>query len=59
METMWFVAFLIQYGALVAGFLFVGALVVSAVYELVKNKVSESIVFGSTSVQKPAEGSAS
>ncbi len=59
METIWFLAFLVQFCALVAGVVFVGALVVSAMYELVRNKVRESGVFGSVSVQKPVTGSAS
>jgi hypothetical protein len=59
MEMIWFVAFLVQYGALVAGVALVGALVASVVYELVRNKVCEGGVFGSASVQQTVEGSAS
>jgi hypothetical protein len=58
METIWFLAFLVQYGALVAGGALVGALVASTVYELVRNKMCEGSVFGSASVQKPVKGSA-
>ena len=59
METVWFLAFLAQYGALVAGVALVGALVASTVYELLRNKVRQSSVFGSASVQKPVESAAS
>jgi len=59
METIWFLAFLVQYGALVAGVALVGALVASTVYELVRNKLSQGDVFGSAPVQKPVESSAS
>ena len=58
METIWFLAFLVQYGALVAGGALVVALVASTVYEIARNKVCKGGVFGFTSVQKPVQGSA-
>ena len=57
MEMIWNLAFLAQYGALVVAFGMAGALVVSAVYEIVQNKMFEGRVVGSASVQN-AEGSA-
>jgi hypothetical protein len=57
METIWTLAFLAQYGALVVAFGLVGALTVSAVYEIVQNKMFGDRVIGSASVQN-AEGSA-
>jgi len=59
METIWFLAFLVQYGALVAGVALVGALVASTVYELLRNKLHQGGVYGSASVQKPVQSSAS
>jgi hypothetical protein len=57
-STFWFLAFLVQYGALVAGVVSVGAIVVSTVYEVVRNKVRASGMPGSAPVQQPVEGRA-
>jgi hypothetical protein len=56
-STIWFLAFLVQYGALVAGVVSVVAIAFSTISELVRNKVRETGALGSTSV-KPAEGTA-
>ena len=58
MEMIWKLAFLAQYGALVATIVFVGALVVSVVVEVAGNKQGDRDVFGSVAGPKPAEGSA-
>ena len=58
MEMIWNLAFLAQYGALVATIAFVGALVVSVVVEVVGNKLGERDGLGSVAAPKPAEGSA-
>jgi hypothetical protein len=54
-RTIWFLAFLVQYGALVAAVVSVGAIVASTVHELVRNRVPESGALGSTPVRKPVE----
>jgi hypothetical protein len=58
METILFLAHLIQYGALVALAASVGALVVSTVNEVVRNSAAESGVLGSAPVQEPITGHA-
>ena len=58
METMLSLAYLVQYGALVAVVASVGALVIGTVHELVGNKVSEGGVPGYTPAQEPIKGHA-
>jgi hypothetical protein len=58
METMVLVAFMVKFGAFVAGSALVGTLLTIAAYDLVCNKVCESGVFRSASVRKPAKGGA-
>ena len=55
METVLFLVFLVRYVVFIAAVVLVGALVVSAVYELAKRKVSESDVLGSMSDQQAAQ----
>jgi hypothetical protein len=55
----WFVAYLVQYGALVAGVALVGALVASTVYEVIRNKVRMNRASGFASMQEAVIGGAS
>jgi hypothetical protein len=59
METMVFVAFMVKFGAFVAGSALVGTLLTVVAYDLVWNKVCEGGFFGSASLQKSAKGGAS
>ncbi len=59
METVLSLGYLVQYVALVAVVASVGALVVSTVNELVRNRMSDGAVLGSTSLREQVEGSAS
>jgi hypothetical protein len=56
--TIWYLAFLVQYGALVAGVVSAAAIVFSTVYEVVRNKVRATGALESTPV-KPVEGTVS
>lgn len=58
METIWVLAYIVQYGALVAAVGSVGALVLATVNELVRNKATKSGVLGSVRMQKPVESHA-
>jgi hypothetical protein len=58
-EMVWFLAYLAQFGALVAGMAMVVALVAATVYELVRNRVRLDRVSGFASMQKAVTGSAS
>ena len=54
-RTIWYLAFVVQYGAVVAGVLSVGAIVASTVRELAGRKVRDTDPGGSTPLQKPVE----
>jgi hypothetical protein len=58
METIFILAFVVRYGALVALVAFMGALVVCTVNELVRDRMAESGVLGSAPVHEPVKGHA-
>jgi len=55
-STIWFLAFLVQYGALVAALVSVTAIVASTVYELVRNRLRAGAAPSSAPVQQAVEG---
>ena len=55
METIWYLAFLVQYGALIAGIALVGALILTTVYELVQGKMHKDGVSGFAAVDANCE----
>lgn len=58
METIWVLAYMVQYGALVVAVGSAGALVLATVSELVRNKATKSGVLTSVQMQKPIESQA-
>ena len=56
-STVWFLAFLVQYGALIVATGLMISLVVMTLYELIRNRVSKSRIPTPKAVQESSEGS--